>query len=205
MAQALHREKVVEYRFQDDHPSTAEFHADRDRGRHLTESQHAPRFKVARQFVQIAVQMGASSLVDLGCGDGGFLYTIKDLGIPSWGYDFSPANVTGSKDYGVDVKYADVFNKHEVERWGDLVVVTEVLEHLSDPHSSLEWIASNSTFVVASSPWGETPDSFDECHTWGWDIPGYRSMFDRHYTVIHHQKASWSQVILGRSKYGNTE
>lgn len=188
---------VAEYRLQDtDYPSTFAYHEHRERAPHLEQSWQAGRLYMAAKFIR---SVNPSSVVDLGCGDGGLLSLIKY--IPSWGYDFCPANMEGWKERGVDAEFQDVFNTDFEPRWGELTVVTEVLEHLRDPHAALNWIARNSRFVVASSPIDERPGGCHDEHIWAWDFDGYAELVGEHFTILEHRRVDWSQVILGRSFY----
>lgn len=180
------------------HVSTPEFHADRPRAAHLEEPGHRPRLELAAIFAREAAESGAVTASDLGCGDGGLLSLIQD-DLPAWGYDFCPANTAGWSERGVNATFLDVFgvDRDRVEL-GDLTCVTEVLEHLADPHGAVRWIGEHSRFIVASSPWAETAVSHDECHAWAFDPNGYRELIEQGgFTVVHHQMVGRFQVILG--------
>jgi len=154
-----------------------------------------------RRAARIIREAEPDSVVDLGCGDGGLLKLLN--GMDCWGYDFTPANIVGAEERGVDAKLIDVFNTRDVPRWGDLAVMTEVLEHLADPHDVLEWVSENVRYVLVSSPWGESPDTgqgTDPCHIWAWDWTGYHELLSKNFTVLRHEKVDWSQLILARSK-----
>jgi hypothetical protein len=144
-------------------------------------------------------QLNPRSVVDLGCGDGGLLSLILD--IPSWGYDFQPSNAEGWKDRGVTAQNLDFVAQPEKIIWGELVVVTEVLEHLTDPHCLVKFISHNARYIVASSPHGETPDNHAKEHAWGWDMEGYQALFDPHWIVLQHFKLDWCQILSARSKH----
>src|SRR6185436_14252089 len=117
--------------------STAEFHAHRDRAAHLEDPLHRPRLERAAEFVRDAISMGAQTASDLGCGDGGLLSVIQG-DLEAWGYDFCPANTAGWAERGVSAEFADVFGEDQDRvKFGDLTVVTEVLEHLADPHGAV--------------------------------------------------------------------
>ena len=77
----------------------------------------------------------------------------------------------------MDVRFADVFNagvdRAQVEL-GDLVVMTEVLEHVEDPAAVLGWLRDEGiSYVVASSPYTETEHEHSPEHAWAWDTDGY--------------------------------
>ena len=187
--------------FEGDTPyvSTAEFHADRDRARHLEEEWSQPRLRKAREFIAQAVAEGASTASDLGCGDGGLLSLIHEIpGVRAWGYDFSPANAEGWPERGVRAEALDVFGAdRDRVRLGQLTVMTEVLEHLADPHGALVWVRKTSDRLVCSSPWNENPQVHSPEHAWAWDLEGYAAMIRAAgWTIDRHEQASLFQVIL---------
>lgn len=177
------------------HVSTFAFHEHRDRAPHLEQATHRDRLLKTAERIR---EIGPASVVDLGCGDGGLLSLIKD--IPSWGYDFHPASAAGWERRGVTVERRDVFNTRDVPKWGQVAVLTEVLEHVADPHGTVEWVSRNAEWIVASSPRNETGDEHADCHAWAWDEDGYRALIEPHFEVIRHEPADWSQIIVGRSR-----
>lgn len=187
--------------------STVEFHQDRERAQHLEQPNHRRRLYVAHDYVmevRDAVAPRTLTVSDLGCGDGGLLQLLHGRrGIYAWGYDFTPANVDGARERGVAVNELDVFGEdRDHAMLGELVVMTEVLEHLADPHGVLRWLAEDgkSRYLVASSPWDETDKSHDECHAWAWDVDGYQTMLTRTgWDWIRHEKLEYKfQVVLAR-------
>lgn len=191
---------MTEYRFhsvdQTAPVSTYEFHEHRDRAPHLEQGPHRTRLYRTAALVR---SLDPASVVDLGCGDGGLLSLLS--GFDAWGYDFQPSNVAGWVERGVTAELRDVFNTRDVPRWGEVAVLTEVLEHVDDPHGVVEWVARNTRWVVASSPVGETPDAHADEHAWGWDIAGYLALFAPHFEAVTHETVDWSQILVVRSRY----
>lgn len=182
--------------------STADFHADRERAPHLEQAAHRPRLlRAAELVVEAAGMLDESSVSDLGCGDGGLLSLIQDRVDSAWGYDFQPTNAAGWSERGVKATALDVFGAdRDRVIFGDITVVTEVLEHIADPHGTVKWIAANSKFVVASSPWVERPGRSCEEHAWAWDMQGYRNLFERAgLDIIHHEQVGAFQLVLARA------
>ncbi|MEO3856209.1 methyltransferase domain-containing protein [Acrocarpospora sp. B8E8] len=177
------------------HVSTFEFHEHRERAPHLEQADHRERLLKTARLVR---QLNPASVVDLGCGDGGLLSLIKD--IPSWGYDWHPASAQGWEQRGITAEHRDVFGGRDVPRWGQVAVLTEVLEHVADPHGVVEWVSRNAEYVVASSPRHETGERHGDCHAWAWDEEGYASLFAPHFEVLEHIGVAWSQIIAGRSR-----
>lgn len=186
------------------HVSTFEFHEHRERAAHLEEPLHRPRLELAAAFVRVAASYvrassEAPTVSDLGCGDGGLLSLVQDGATEAWGYDFAPANAAGWAERGVRAEALDVFgvDRDQVD-FGHITAVTEVLEHLADPHGAVRWIGEHSRFIVASSPWDEGPWGADPCHAWAFDQDGYRALIEQGgYRILRHEPAGRFQVILG--------
>lgn len=179
--------------------STAEFHADRERAPHVEQPFHRVRMDLALDCVRSAAHWyGEPTLSDLGAGDGGFLTLVTPHVGRAWGYDFCPANLAGARERGMDVRDAD-FTRDPVE-FGTITTMTEVLEHMADPHGMLRRLKSEGVrVVVASSPYVETDISHDACHAWAWDEAGYRELFENSgWSVARHETVPYFQVILAR-------
>jgi hypothetical protein len=198
---------MAEYRLFDGptpHVSTPEFHAGRERAPHLEQPFHRKRLVWAAFLVEQAARDDGQPLTvsDLGCGDGGLLSLLGSLPTVGdvWGYDFQPSNAAGWPERGVKAELADVFGPGRGRvRLGDLTVMTEVLEHLADPHAAVRWVAESSRWLVCSSPWPETPQAHDECHAWAWDMDGYRALVEQGgWSVVRHQQIDYFQLVLAR-------
>lgn len=198
------------------HVSTFAFHEHRERAPHLEQPGHRGRLDRAAQLVSATAPKvralfggewvkGADVFVtDLGCGDGGLLQLLQRVdGVAAWGYDFAPANAAGWVERGVDGRAADAFGADRPSiQLGDVVVMTEVLEHLTDPHGALQWLADHHDspeFLVCSSPWTETYESHDACHSWAWDREGYDALLRGNGWIPEvHDLVGMFQVVLAR-------
>ena len=133
------------------------------------------------------------TVVDIGCGDGSFL---KHLGLDwqhAWGYDAGFANVAQARNDGLNVREADILTD-ELE-FGDVTVITEVLEHLADPHSFVKSLGGR--WLVATSPSVETDQWHYEHHAWAWDIVGYAKMIeDAGWRVIEHRTVTAAGTVV---------
>jgi 2-polyprenyl-3-methyl-5-hydroxy-6-metoxy-1,4-benzoquinol methylase len=179
-------------------PFTVDWYRERHHAPHLEQGAHHARLYMAAGYAfDFTNKKNMTSVVDLGCGDGGLLYLISELlravteedDVELWGYDLMPANVEhGRWGRGMDVRYCDF--EHDPIEWADVCVITECLEHLRDPHAMVRRIFENAKAVVASSPSRENAESHDECHIWAWDMEGYREMFEKAgFTVLQHEIA----------------
>lgn len=188
--------------------STAEFHADRARAPHLEQEIHQGRLYRALEFIldangRLHQERGhGAGVTDLGCGDGGLLSLLRDQDINARGYDFQPSNVAGWAERGVDAQAYDVFGADRDRIiFGEIAVTTEVLEHLADPKEAVRFIGQMSRYLVASSPWNETPESHDACHAWAWDQDGYRALIEQGgFEVLRHETVGQFQVILAEQR-----
>lgn len=200
---------MTEYRlFEGDvpHVSTAEFHADRERAPHLEQGWHRPRLEHATEFVRLAAEdIGGDDvrISDLGCGDGGLLSLVQQLpGVgEAWGYDFCPANETGWEERHVEAYAVDVFRAdgRSMVTMGDIVVMTEVLEHVADPHRALRWAREEGKRLVCSSPWSENLHTHSPEHAWAWDLEGYATMIqEAGWEILRHETVGIFQVVLAK-------
>jgi len=192
------------------HVSTAAFHADRERAPHLEQGVHRPRLDKAAELVtwyRHHASIGALTVVDLGCGDGGLLSLLARYPreeIEAWGYDFQPSNQQGWTERGVDGRYADVFATgdtfHGIEL-AELAVMTEVLEHVADPWTVLRRLhAAGVRAVVASSPATETDHSHCAEHAWAFDEAGYADLFTTSgWEILRHERVGMFQVVAAEA------
>ena len=140
------------------------------------------------------------SIVDLGAGDGGLLSLLpKDYCEVSYGYEIITDSVRYANDVrGVDVRQANVVvGLHQIALQ-PIAVMTEMLEHLADPHMFLRRLSQTGTIksIVISSPHSETPDYHEWNHAWVWDREGYAKLVtDNGFEIVEHFDAEWSQII----------
>jgi methyltransferase family protein len=164
--------------------STPEYHAQASRAPHLDEPVQQARMYKAAEFLMYAAQHAGPEPTwsDLGCGDGGMLSLAQGSFTEAWGYDLLPANAEGFPERGVQGEIADILSPgadRSQVRTGSVVSLTEVLEHLADPHGVLRWLRGlpHVRWIVASSPAEEDDMVHCEEHAWAWDTAGYAALF----------------------------
>lgn len=175
--------------------TTPEWYAEREAAPHLEQEGHRQRLQKSAEFAR---RTGALTVVDLGAGDGGLLSLLEPRQI-RWGYDLQASNVEASKRRNQDVRLLDVVAGFDRVEWADCVVLTEMLEHLIDPHGLLRRIHDETPaqWLVASSPYTETVESHYGFHTWVWDQQGYEAMLERSgWRPIDRDVAWICQVVL---------
>lgn len=168
---------------------------------------HFARLNAAAQRADRAAKEFDWRVTDLGAGDGALLSLLSpDVRDRSWGYEI----IRADRDYarqirGVEVHWRNVRQGLEAGGLmiGPVVVLTEVLEHMADPHGFLALLHDRPEVrrIVASSPWGETPEKHEPNHAWAWDFGGYMDMFmDAGWASIGvMRKVEWSQLwVFGR-------
>lgn len=183
--------------------STFEFHEHRERAPHLEQGVHQGRLRLAADFVREAVDRvedratRPATVIDLGCGDGGLLSLVSRLPwVTSFGFDFQPSNAQGWAERNVSGMLLSFVDDWPSIPTADVYVMTEVLEHLTEPHLMMRKIAERGAQIVASSPWTEHAGSHDECHAWAWDKEGYKAlMWQAGYRVIRHETDGMFQVV----------
>lgn len=181
---------------------------------------HRGRLRAAAGAVREIVLKDSriKAVIDLGCGDGALLSL---LGPDVWdrasaiGFDV----IKDSIDYAFNTRNVHVEQLNAVtEEWREtanlllwgwskeigrtepwLVVATEMLEHLAEPHAFLRKLSGEAEWIVASSPWGETPDAHEWNHAWCWDEEGYAAMFcAAGWEIVSQQRVEWSQLVTAR-------
>lgn len=179
--------------------TTPHWYAGREAAPHLEQDGHRDRLLLTAEMVRVARSLGASSVVDLGAGDGGLLSLVGGV---RWGYDLQQTNVDAAAARHEAVDLLDVVASwpRDAGPYGtaDIVVATEFLEHLLDPHAMVRRIAATrARFLVASSPFTETDQAHYEFHTFAWDEVGYRALLeDNGWRVLRQERAWIAQVVL---------
>lgn len=130
---------------------------------------------VANTVTRVASQISFKTLTDLGCGDGTLLAALRNRvpHIETWGYELGEQNVAHARGIGMNVTQADFV--HDDVTLGECVLLTEVLEHLVDPHALLRKL--DASLLIATSPAGETDRWHYEHHAWAWDADGFHALF----------------------------
>jgi len=159
---------------------------------------------VARLAADVARREQLDWITDIGAGDGALLSLLPAaLRRKACGFEIITNSVKVATEVrGVEVRQANVL-VDEIA-WGaptNLVIATEVLEHLADPHGFMrDVLARNADWLIVSSPWRETADYHEDNHAWAWDRVGYRALVEQGgFEVVEHVDVEWSQVITAKA------
>lgn len=118
-----------------------------------------------RYYGRFLLQDKSASILDIGCGDGGFVYYLKNLGYEnSSGIDISPEQVEIARNLGIkDVKCADIlgFLRDKKDTY-DVIFARDVIEHFTkeDIIELLEVVFNSLKpcgVVIIQTPNGESP------------------------------------------------
>jgi methionine biosynthesis protein MetW len=99
-------------------------------------SQDAPSIEPgSRSAVALALLPGGRRLLDVGCGDGGFLLQAGDRYPELWGVDISEEAVGAARARGLEVSRVDINEEPLPFPDGafDTVISLDVIEHVIDP------------------------------------------------------------------------
>jgi len=168
---------------------------------HLDNRVHRARLEsAALSATQAAQDLGIETITDVGAGDGGLLSLLPEpYRSKSWGYDVIEDSVKHAKTVRkVDVRKCNVVTGRP--RLAPVVVATEMLEHIEDPHAFVQKLYNAGTeFLIASSPHSETAEQHEWNHAWAWDRPGYAALIEQAgFRIVGHFDAEWSQIIVGK-------
>lgn len=135
------------------------------------------RAKMVADLVRLLNEVrGGVTVTDLGCGDGSLMEMLP--GVYVLGYEIGAGDVAHARSRGLDVTRANIVTDQRQLAYGEIVIVSEVLEHLADPVGFLKGLPDG-PMLVASSPSLETGAWHNPIHSWAWDLDGYRDLLER--------------------------
>lgn len=76
-------------------------------------------------------------VLDIGCGDGRTLWTLKQLGCDVVGVEFDGEAVATARELGLDVRLGSLDEQGFAPATFDAVLMSHVIEHLPDPKATL--------------------------------------------------------------------
>lgn len=114
-----------------------------------------------RDLISLIAPLNPQKILDAGCGEGFTLQSLYELKIGKTleGIDFSKEAIEiGKKQYPhLNIKTGDIYNLPYKDNSFDLVICTEVLEHLENPQNAINELKRVSSkyilFTVPNEPW----------------------------------------------------
>ncbi|HMI90016.1 MAG TPA: methyltransferase domain-containing protein [Polyangiales bacterium] len=110
------------------------------------------------QLARLVGELAPAEILDVGCGEGYVLAALREAGIrcPMTGIDRSAEAVAAARARVPEASFAvtDALALADLGQRFDLVLMTEVLEHLPEPERMLAVLESLAKrYVVTSVPW----------------------------------------------------
>ena len=184
-------------------------------------AQRAVIARFNRELVRLVERVAPRSILDVGCGEGYTLAALGAAGVTAelFGVDLSRSAIAKARrrlPAGVTLTVGDARELHAGRARFDLVIMTEVLEHLDEPGDMLPVLAGLSRGrVLLSVPWepffrginflrgkhvtrlGNHPE-----HVQCWSRTGFIRFVERHFIVEAAPFAFPWTLVLARPKGG---
>jgi hypothetical protein len=152
----------------------------------LAWANHAARTLVTGGLIAWAAP---DTLCDPACGDASILeaaFRLRPFGSASLA-DISALQVDSlAPSFPHTRKRAELMTTLDMLDRVDMIVLTEILEHLVDPDATLRLARQKAGMLVASSPIGDPENGGNIEHLWAWDENGYGEML---------KEAGWEEVL----------
>jgi len=132
-------------------------------------------------------------ILDVGCGDGVLFYLlrkkIKKKKLELYGVDNSiPAlEIAQMKNPGIIYRNADVYNLPFQDNYFDLVISSDVIEHVSKPEkmlSEIKRVGKRNSFIICSTPIRFSEKLLDENHFHEFYPEEFKSLLSKFFTKI---------------------
>jgi len=141
------------------------------------------QYGLNKQAKAILQYKSTGKLLDIGCATGEFLHTIANL--PNWEvYGVEPSSYAGniaSTRYDIDVKTGCLEKDDFPKAYFDVVTMWNVIEHLPDPKTSLEYIhdfLKEDGVLIFNTPLLESVDARIYKASWiGYELPRHFFVF----------------------------
>lgn len=132
-----------------------------------SDEQERHDWRLAAEWVR---RVGASSVVDVGCFDGGFLAVLPES-IMKAGVEINPGAAQRAAERGVRVVAADLHDLTAVDEKFDLVSAFDVIEHVHDPRDFLTSLAA------VTAPGGHIVFATGSLDAPTWRLMGHRYLY----------------------------
>ena len=124
------------------------------------------------------------TLLDVGCGDGLISAQLADAGFTVTGIDIEPTAIRIAAQQRPDVRFIQG-DLYDIDETFDLVVASEVVEHLSEPEAFLSKIAGVSRRgALITTPDRDYYSDVDRYHRTEYGRYEYISLLKRHFPAV---------------------
>lgn len=93
--------------------------------------------RINGQYIDEIVSKAEGKVLDVGCGNGHLLLPLKHKGCEVYGVETNPKSVNVCNELGLKVFYGTLEKAEFPDEFFDMVVMSQVLEHLPSPKASL--------------------------------------------------------------------
>lgn len=136
------------------------------------------RFGMAPSFIK------KGKILDVGCGDGLFLYSLRKLGWQTLGVEINKAASQKARERGLDVLNCDLLEADLDNDFFDVVRMWSVLEHLHNPAQTLAEIyrilKPGGTLIVQVPNFNSLASRLFKENWSGLDVPRHLYQFSSH-------------------------
>ncbi len=127
---------------------------------------------------------GQPSLLDVGCGAGGYLHTMQQHGWDVMGIEFDEKASLIGRDRGIDIKTGTVESVAIADQTFDRIVLQHVIEHLPDPRQTLfrlsKLLKPDGQLILIAPNTDSLARQWFRKHWLSWDPPRHLFMYNRH-------------------------
>ena len=131
--------------------------------------------KIVGSYTDEIVDQSAGKVLDIGCGRGYLLQSLKQKGCEVFGVEANQNSVDICHNLGLIVFHGNLEEAHYPDNFFDTVVLSQVLEHLPSPQKTLREIwrilkSGGNLFIYTPNPKGYMAKVFGK-YWHGWHIP----------------------------------
>lgn len=163
-----------------------------------------------KDLISLVAPLNPQKILDAGCGEGFILQMLYEhkIGKTLEGVDFSKEAITiGKKQYPhLNIKTGDVYKLLYKDNSFDLVICTEVLEHLGSPVQAIKELKRVSSkyilFTVPNDPWWTllnfTQWGRDIGHINHWSFWGFKKLIESSGLKVQKLKLPfpWTMILV---------
>ena len=163
-----------------------------------------------QQLLQVVKDLDVSTILDVGCGEGFTLQKLKNAGIGKTleGIEYDPTAIKLGKQLhpSITIKEGDIYNLPYKNATWDLIICTEVFEHLADTKKALEELSRvtkkycllsvphEPIFMLVDYLRGKTPKSIG--HINHWSRTGFKKFVEKEFIVqAIYNPFPWTMVL----------